>query len=106
MVVRYEDLKLQPQITFSKIVNHIGFSYTENEITKAIENSKIEKLQKMEEKDGFIEKLSSKKPFFRKGKIGSWREELTQSQANQIINDHREMMVKFNYLDLQGNLTV
>jgi len=36
--------------------------------------------------------------FFRKGEVGSWREELTGKQAVQVIHDHREVMRRFGYL--------
>ncbi len=106
LVVRFEDLKLSPQKTFSKIVKHLNLKSSQELITQAIDRSKISKLQKMEDEQGFNEKLPNSERFFRKGKIGSWRDELTAEQAEKIINNHKEMMIKFNYLDLQGNLKV
>ncbi|MCP3853168.1 MAG: sulfotransferase, partial [Actinomycetia bacterium] len=33
------------------------------------------------------------------GRIGSWRESLTDDQADQIVTDHAEMMRRLGYLD-------
>lgn len=106
LVVRYEDMKLQTQATFTKIVRFVGLQHSEVEITAALEKSKISRLQEMEAEKGFRENIHKKTPFFRKGIIGSWREELSEEQANQIIEDHRELMIQYDYLDKDGTLKV
>jgi len=35
--------------------------------------------------------------FFREGRIGQWREVLTQQQIDLIVADHREQMARFGY---------
>jgi hypothetical protein len=35
--------------------------------------------------------------FFREGRIGQWREVLTQPQIDLIVADHREQMARFGY---------
>ena len=37
--------------------------------------------------------------FFRKVRIGAWREELTEDQVQRIVRDHREVMRRFGYLN-------
>jgi aryl sulfotransferase len=97
-VLRYEDMKEKPMETFEKAVRFSGLKYGKDEIRNALEMSSFEELQQQEKKDGFHEKSLSSKWFFRKGKVGAWREELTEKQAVQIVHDHRGVMHRFGYL--------
>ena len=102
-IIRYEDMVLRPVPTFQQATKFAGIQTSKSEIQKAITFSDFKKLKEQEEKETFREKPTHLKNFFRKGKIGSWREELTDAQAAQIIDDHREVMRKFGYLDDNDN---
>jgi hypothetical protein len=91
-------MKQKPVETFEKAVQFSGLKYGREEILKALELSSFEELQRQEKENGFKEKGPSSDMFFRKGEVGSWREELTEKQAGQIIHDHREVMRRFGYL--------
>ena len=106
LVVRYEDMKLESQETFSHMVRFAELDYDEDQITIALDKCRIERLQEQEEEKGFGEKMQRAKQFFRKGVVGSWREELTREQEERLINNHREMMMRYGYLDEDGNLLV
>jgi len=97
-VLRFEDMKQKPVEAFEKAVRFSGLEYGREEILKALEWSSFEELQRQEKENGFKEKSPISKTFFRKGKVGSWHEELTVKQARQIIYDHREVMRRFGYL--------
>ena len=97
-ILRYEDMKQNPLKTFEKAVKFAGLDYGRNEIQKAIELSSFEELQRQEKESGFKEKSAATEAFFRKGKIGSWREELTDAQTQQIVSDHGEVMQRYGYL--------
>lgn len=103
-VCRYEDMKQEPLDTFTKAVGFAGLKQNRDNIQKALEFSSFEVMQKQEQTDGFKEKSPSSRSFFRKGKIGSWREELTEEQARQIIQDHRDVMRRFGYLSDKGGV--
>jgi hypothetical protein len=42
--------------------------------------------------------------FFRKGKVGEWREELTEDQVKAILDEHWAVMKRFGYIDEKGNV--
>ena len=42
--------------------------------------------------------------FFRKGSVGSWREQLTPEMVAKIIDDHGPAMRRFGYLNDHGEL--
>lgn len=98
LVIRYEDMKLNNLATFSNAAKFCGLNYNEQEIQAAINKCSFSELQKQEKEKGFREKSPESESFFRKGKIGSWKEELNNSQIKKIINDHREVMQQLGYL--------
>lgn len=98
-ILRFEDMKQKPVETFEKAVRFSGLEYGREEILKALELSSFEELQRQEKEGGFNEKSPASKMFFRKGEVGSWREELTEKQAERVINDHKSAMRRFGYLN-------
>ncbi len=104
LTIRYEDMKQKPEETFGAAVRFMGFPDESARLSKAIHFSRFEVLKAQEEASGFGEKMPRAKSFFRKGEIGSWRESLSDAQAAKIIEDHREVMKRFGYLDEEGQL--
>ncbi len=98
-IIRYEDMKLKSQETFTNAANFLGLEVTQEQIKNAIANSKIDKLKDLEAENGFSEKPAMVKSFFRKGKVGDWQDTLTEAQINRIIDDHGDIMREFGYLD-------
>lgn len=99
LVIRYEDMKLQPEATFGAAVRFIGLPDDPARVRKAIEFSRFDELKRQEQKVGFGEKTPRAQAFFRKGEIGSWREGLTAGQVARLIADHGAVMRRFGYLD-------
>lgn len=98
LVVKYEDMKLNSLATFSKATKFCGLNYTDQEIQEALKKCSFTELQKQEKEKGFREKSPESASFFRKGKIGSWKEELNNSQIKKIISNHRDVMYQLGYL--------
>ena len=101
-VLRYEDMKQLPKETFGRAVRFAGLDFTDDQIEKALSMCTIEQLQDQEMKNGFCEKSAASDMFFRKGQVGSWRQELSKQQADRIIGDHRAVMEHFGYLTSAG----
>ena len=97
VTVRYEDMKSQPQATFSKVIAELGLVATEDQITKAIEMTQFKKLKKAEEAEGFKEKNVKSASFFRSGQVGGYKEELTAQQINLICEVHDPTMKDYSY---------
>ena len=79
-VIKYEDLLLQPEIMFRKILGALGIAPINKKAFKfALGQTQFSVLQDVEEKHGFIERSpSSKDKFFRVGKAGQWKTKLTK----------------------------
>ncbi|PUT40448.1 sulfotransferase [Legionella taurinensis] len=102
LVLRYEDMLMDPVTSFSKALHFLNLHFTLEEITQAIEDSSFEKLQDFERQFGFKEKQNGS--FFRKGIAGDWLNTLTETQAHQLVKQHAAIMQQYGYLDAQGRL--
>ena len=100
IIIKYEDLILNPYENFFKIINYLnkinGLHIDEEMIKKSIKNVKFEKLQDLEKEFGFKE--SSYGNFFRKGKIGNWENELDKKIVFKIEQAFKEEMKELGYL--------
>lgn len=96
--VRYEDMLATPLQTFGGIIQKIGWQYSDEAIQTAINATQFSKLKEQESEKGFHEKNAASKEFFRQGKSGNWKNELTEAQANAIIEKHEAVMKQFGYL--------
>ncbi len=96
-VMRYEDMLADPQASFTALTRHLQLDATPDQISLAVSRSSFENLQDEEERSGFAERPKEAQRFFREGRIGQWREVLTQPQIDRIVADHREQMARFGY---------
>lgn len=104
--IRYEDMIQMPIETFGSIVNFLELGFEKERLEKAILNSDFKILQQMEHDNGFRERLQNCKQFFWKGKIGNYRDYLSEEQINRIVDYNYDTMRQFGYIDEQGKLTV
>lgn len=96
-VMRYEDMLARPMETFSGLVQFLHLPAEQERIRRSIERSSFDSLRKLEEEQGFIERSKSQKRFFRRGKAGGWREQLTPAQVAAIVAAHEPQMRRFGY---------
>lgn len=99
LVLRYEDMVLNPLTTFSKAVKFLQLDFSPKDIAKALDHSKIERLQQLEEVSGFRERPAKMERFFRKGVVGDWKSTLTDEQIKRVIKDHASVMADYGYLE-------
>lgn len=97
-VVRYEDMTLSPYDTFKTLVEKLEYPFEESRFESALGNSAFEKVRSQELVSGFGERHPHATSFFRSGKIGTWRNTLTDEQVATIVETHRDMMRKMGYL--------
>ena len=102
LVLRYEDMLSNPLQSFSIASDFLHLSTSEEKIKSAVENSRFENLSAQEEKHGFKERSKHAERFFRAGKAGGWRQTLNSQQIDKIISDHEQVMLRFHYLNKNG----
>ncbi len=99
LVLRYEDLKTDPQAGLRAAAGLLGIAANEEQIQAAVKATEFEVLRAQEAAAGFRERRpESTAPFFRRGVSGDWRGSLSPSQQERIAADHQKMMERFQYL--------
>ena len=73
LLVRFEDLKRETDVLLTEIADFLGIDCTEEAVSKAIRDSSIERMRKIEQqaKGELIDPNAS---FYRGGKSGTWKE--------------------------------
>jgi hypothetical protein len=102
-VIRYEDLSADPMQEFTSLTRFVQIDADEDRIRRAIGFSSFDALSRQEEHSGFAERTARDSKFFRKGKVGNWRESMNQHQAEKLISRHSVMMRRFGYLTDDGS---
>ena len=106
LLVRYEDLILNPNSEFRKIANHItsiiNIRFTEEQIKKSIEESSFKNMSSLEDKNGFLEVIkdseNKKKKFFNLGPKNNWKEILDKKYVDEIENSFNDEMKELGYI--------
>ena len=97
-VVRYEDMASRPAVAFAAIAGFLGMNPARETLLRAVRFSSFKELRAQENKSGFVERTPVQKSFFRAGKSGDWRKQLSQTQIRRVLSDHREQMERFDYV--------
>ncbi len=97
-VMGYETMLADPLKVFSGLAQFLRLDTTPKRIERAVENSSFSVLRALEERDGFRERTMAQRRFFRTGKSGSWRGELTDDEARAVVAAHRKQMERFSYV--------
>jgi hypothetical protein len=95
----------RPFDTFGDLVEFLHLPRDPLRLRTAIDMSSFKNLQDMEKKDGFRERPKHADKFFREGKAGQWKTELSVNQIKRIVKEHGEQMERFGYMpDVQAFL--
>lgn len=101
IIIKYEDLKKNPFVQFTKILNflknYIDFEIKEEKIKQCINLCDFERLKNLENEVGFDESTSSN-PFFRKGELQEWKKLLDVKIKNKIESNFKSEMEELGYL--------
>lgn len=98
LLLRYEDMHADPESSFAKIVAASGLTLDSARLSKALAETRFDRLQQQESEAGFKERPRASTRFFRRGEAESWREELTTAQCERIESTHGPVMQRLGYL--------
>jgi aryl sulfotransferase len=96
-VIRYEDMHERPLETFMRAARAVVPGCTEDQVGRAIDLSRFERLARQEEAAGFRERPPESARFFRRGVVGTWRTELGVAEIEAIVAKNGPLMERFGY---------
>jgi aryl sulfotransferase len=98
-LVRYEDMQADPVATLTRVLAFGGRPASDEQIRRAVTFADFAQLQAQEREKGFREAPRPRQDgrFFRRGKAGGWRDELTAEQVARIEAEHAPMMRRLGY---------
>lgn len=96
-LVRYEDLRHDAVATLAPVFAAIGLDCTSDQLADAVERASFDRLRSAEDEHGFRETSIKTERFFRQGRSGGWREELSLAQVAALEADHAAMMERLGY---------
>ena len=99
-LVRYEDLRANTGEQLSRIAEFIGLDPGKCQATvaAAVEASRFERLQAIEQEKGFRERPDKSQRFFRSGRSGDGKLLLSSEQQQRLIASHADVMRELGYL--------
>jgi hypothetical protein len=98
LLLRYEDLHTDAVGAFGRLARFAGLDVSQTEVARAVAAARFERLRALESEHGFSERPRKAAPFFRRGVVGSWRDELPSSLERRIRQDHAAVMERLGYL--------
>lgn len=98
LVVRFEELRRDPQPCIMHILTFLGYKAQEGAVQAAIENNSVERMRAKENAAQNMHKATGADGrFVRKGSIAGWREKMTESQLRLVDLYAGEVLVRMGY---------
>lgn len=97
LLLRYEDMVTDMSKALARVTEFAGIEADAAAIDRAVEAVSFSTLRALEEREGFSERPPNIQRFFRRGIVGSWRDELTTAQSESIVRSHSPMMRRLGY---------
>ena len=98
IVIRYEDLHEQPLLELKKFCEFAGIERSDDVLQRSIQGNRFERMQAKELEFGWDNANWNKdEKFIRKGKVGSFREELPVELINSFEEESEDQLLAFGY---------
>ena len=95
MVIRYEDLLLNPEAECQKILSNIGIERSKQQIAAAVKNQSFATIKEKFKLSG----NQRSENFLREDKSSDWKQKLTAEQNNFLTNRFFDTLSALNYLN-------
>ena len=101
-LIRYEDLRADTCGVFRRALEFLGAAFPDelaatDAVSRAVRHADFSELRRQESAKGFRERGPEQAMFFREGRSGAWREQLSNAQVCQIESAHAETMARLGY---------
>jgi hypothetical protein len=98
LVVRYEDMLADTAAVFRSVLTALGEAVDEGRVQQCVDRTTFDRIKAHEAGRGFVERsATARDPFFRTGRAGNWRSDLSPHLRERIANVHGAAMARFGY---------
>lgn len=98
LLLRYEDLLSSPASEFSRLADFLDLTTDQSLICEAVANTRFDRLREKEHQEGgFGERPQGCERFFRSGRSGEGREQLTLQQLERLERGLAPLLRRFGY---------
>lgn len=96
-LVKYEHLLEHTEDVFATVLHFMGHNPDPAKVKQAVKACSFDAVRRQEQSDGFKE-AKGKEMFFRRGKAGCWKDDLSKEQVARVEKDHGAAMHGLGYL--------
>jgi hypothetical protein len=97
LTLRYEDCVADPAGCFGRLASFLRIPVSPADVGRAVAATSFDALAKAERESGFDERPVETDQFFRSGKIGAWKDKLTDAQVARVVDACGVEMQRFGY---------
>lgn len=97
LLIRYEDMLLAPQESLARVVEYCGWQLDAERLEQALAATRFDRLQAAEARHGFSERPRRATRFFREGRAGGWREQLSDTQLRRLEEATEPLRARLGY---------
>lgn len=98
LTLRYEDLLADTPACLKSVIEFCGWEVSNARILGAVESCCFDRLREQEQSGGYsAHSIDRATPFFRSGRSGQWRTQLSELQVQRIVGEHRSVMERLGY---------
>ncbi len=98
LVIRFEEMRKNPEPSISKIVDFLGLPVDSGRIRAAIANNSVERMRAKENAAQSLQKSTGEEGrFVRKGAVAGWRDRFSEQQLRLVDQRAGEVLLRAGY---------
>jgi Sulfotransferase domain len=98
LLVRFEDMRKDPEQTLMSIVDFVGVKIDRSRIQTAVANNTVARMREKENRSNHLPKSTQEQGrFVRKGGVSGWQSSLTQKQLQVVEHYAGEVLERLGY---------
>jgi Sulfotransferase domain len=98
MTIKYEDLMTKPLEEMVRFIQFVGIERSKDKLQVAINNAHFDNAQRREELFGMPKNFPQDKRFVRRGKIGSYKDEMPENILALFMEEAKATLEKLGYV--------
>jgi len=98
LIVRFEDLKNDPEHELARMADYAGIEATDYELSQAVEACHISNLKALEENDRPSTRKEATNKFFRSGKTKQWKSVFSENDLKYFYSKSGEALSRLGYM--------